>query len=105
MELMIVIAVIGVLAAIAIPQYTSYRQRGYNTMAKAELKSYYTACQAYFVTNSAADCDLTRVSNAFSPSVGVQISTAPNQDMIGSTSHHIQGTKTYTIGSSGNITP
>ena len=105
LELMIVIAVIGVLAAIAIPQFMSYRQRGYNTKAKAELKSYYTACQAYFVTNTASDCDLTKVADAFTPSTDVQITTAPNQDMMGSTAHHVKGTKTYTISSSGNITP
>jgi prepilin-type N-terminal cleavage/methylation domain-containing protein len=105
LELMIVIAVIGVLAAIAIPQFMSYRQRGYNTKAKAELKSYYTACQAYFVTNTANDCDLTKVSDAFTPSTDVQITTAPNQDMMGSTAYHTSGTKTYTISSSGNITP
>jgi type IV pilus assembly protein PilA len=103
-ELMIVIAVIGVLAAIAIPQYNHYRQRGYNTKAKAELKSYYTACQAYFVTNSASDCDLTKVSDTFIPSTDVKITTAPNQDMMGSTAYHTSGTKTYTISSSGNIT-
>ncbi len=34
-ELMIVIAIIGILAAIAVPQFVSYRMRSYNTAAKA----------------------------------------------------------------------
>ncbi len=104
-ELMIVIAIIGILAAIAIPQFVSYRQKGYNTKAKAELKSYYSACQAYFATNTDTNCDLTKVSDTFSPTTGVQITTAPNQDMVGATAYHNAGTSTYTIGASGNITP
>jgi type IV pilus assembly protein PilA len=34
-ELMIVIAIIGILAAIAVPQFLSYRMRSYNTAAKS----------------------------------------------------------------------
>ena len=47
-ELMIVIAIIGILEAIAIPQFTAYRLRGYNATAKSDLKNAYTASQAYF---------------------------------------------------------
>ena len=47
-ELMIVIAIIGILAAIAIPNFISYRRRGYNSSANTDIKNAYTAAQAYF---------------------------------------------------------
>jgi len=34
-ELLIVVAIIGILAAIAVPQFAAYRTRSYNTAAKA----------------------------------------------------------------------
>jgi len=105
-ELMIVVAIIGILAAIAIPQFASYRQKTYNTQAKAELKSFYTACQAYFTDNpSATACTTAMVSATFQPSSTTTITPAGGQDLQGTTSTHISGTATYTIGASGNITP
>jgi type IV pilus assembly protein PilA len=105
-ELMIVIAIIGILAAIAIPQFVTYRQKGYNTQAKGELKSFYTACQAYFAdVPGTTDCTTALVSATFTPSSAVTITTAAGATMTGVTAVHTAGTVTYTIGSSGNILP
>jgi prepilin-type N-terminal cleavage/methylation domain-containing protein len=106
-ELMIVIAIIGILAAIAIPQFTAYRIKGYDTQAKGELKSYYTACQAYLADNpGVTDCTLTMLSTTFTPSPVVTIVPAGGQTCVGTTSKHSNtGTQTYTLTASGNITP
>lgn len=52
-ELMIVIAIIGILAAIAIPQFTAYRARAYVSSMQADCNAIRVAEEAYYADNSA----------------------------------------------------
>jgi type IV pilus assembly protein PilA len=47
-ELMVVIAIIGILATIAIPQYASFRQKSYNSAAISDLRNVKTNLEAYY---------------------------------------------------------
>lgn len=50
-ELLIVVAIIGILAAIAIPQFSAYRQKAYHSAAVSDLKNTKTALESYYADN------------------------------------------------------
>jgi len=50
-ELLIVVAIIGILAAIAIPQFSSYRQKAFNSAAQSDLKTVKTSLEGFYTDN------------------------------------------------------
>jgi type IV pilus assembly protein PilA len=50
-ELMIVIAIIGILAAMAIPMYQAYQARGWMATVRSDTKNLHTAVQAWIAEN------------------------------------------------------
>ena len=50
-ELLIVVAIIGILAAIAIPQFSSYRAKSYNSAAQSDLRNAKTNLESFYADN------------------------------------------------------
>jgi len=105
-ELMIVIAIIGILAAIAIPNFISYRRRAYNSAANADIKNLYTSAQAYFTDHPSSAPDLPDlVTYGFRQTSDVTVVvTSGTQSTFGATTTHTSGDKTYTVAPDGAIT-
>ncbi|MBN2059414.1 MAG: prepilin-type N-terminal cleavage/methylation domain-containing protein [Deltaproteobacteria bacterium] len=98
-ELMIVIAIIGILAAIAIPQFSAYRNRSFNSAAMADIRNAATAQEAYHVTyKTYSDSKAKLVTDSgliFSD--GVNLTTSGDSTGYTITAYHTSGDKTYTL--------
>ena len=99
-ELMIVIAIVGILAAIAMPQYANYRARGWMSAVRTDAKNAYTAVQTYLVFNPGAtpiDVSVTGPDNLVVPydaarvTAGVTIAVAASTGDITATHASLGG--------------
>ncbi len=109
-EILIVIAILGLLAAIAIPQLSIYRMKSYNTAALSDIKNAAIAQEAYFVENqrySQSVASLTTPPYNFYLSAGVTVSVvAATQTNYFMTAHHSSGNIVYTLrGPGGKVEP
>jgi len=113
-ELMIVIAIIGILAAIAIPNFLSYRTRGQNSAAQSAAKNFYNTGMAYFadVQTSGTSIKPSDVVGGYTVDANITYGTGSMTDddgtvsMVGAmTFKHTGSSTTYTLLNDGNISP
>jgi prepilin-type N-terminal cleavage/methylation domain-containing protein len=105
-ELMIVIAIIGVLAAIAIPSFLSYRRRSYNSSAHSDLKNAYTTARAFCADNPTGSISGvgTLAAYGFRQSDNVAVTVSGTQGTLQIITAHGSGDRTFTADSDGAIT-
>ena len=115
-ELMIVVAIIGILAAIAIPQFSEYRIKAFNSASQADLRNLMTSQEAAFAdTQEYVDFGQigsdTTVTNSVTSLPGAKLSQKVKADSASTTTtsytmdtKHFAGTAVHTGSDSGGIT-
>ena len=109
-ELLIVLAIIGILAANAIPQFSAYKNRAYQSDAKGDLHNVFLACKAYWSdTTGNSSCSTaiaTEASYGWVKSANVTVTLViQTESAFQATAVHTKDstTTTFTMDSVGNL--
>ncbi len=105
-ELLIVIAIIGVLAALTHLYYAQYKQRAYDVHAKSNLKSLWLTCNLYWHDNPNGTCNIAAVTSTtygFSTAANVTLTGNGTESGFSGTASHNESDTTFSIDSSGSL--
>ncbi len=105
-DVLIALVVLTILAAIVVPHFVTYRQRGCGAAAYCDVKSAFTAAQTYFADYPGGTVDAANLARhgfiqTANVTVTVQNGTKPGLSI---TTKHNQSTISYTVDSTGKVT-
>jgi len=110
-ELMVVIAIIGILAAIAIPQFLAYKVKANNSLALSDLRNAMSAESAYFATYqsyfslsyTASSTPERNVTYGINKSAFVGLSITASNSNYTASAYSSKGDHTYTLSNTTNV--
>lgn len=108
-ELLIVVAIIGILAAIAIPQFNNYKKKSYCSALVSDAKNAYTAAQVFLQnpSNTSIDGVDDLRAGGYQSTSGVTLTVTTtmnmNQGLFTLTHSKLSASDTVTVDFNGNI--
>ena len=106
-ELLIVVAIIGILAAIAIPQFAAYRIRGFNASATSDVRNVATGEEALFADTASYGSTASAVLAPAAAATPGALVTGPLNGAIVATAggqlRNVQGAVAFSVGNGVNL--
>jgi len=94
-----IVFIVGILVAVAIPQFNAYRTKGFNSAAKSDIRNAKTVLEAHFADHQRYPEKLEAVDGKFQASKNVDVKCSINPTGYVCASAHKQGTIMYVANS------
>jgi type IV pilus assembly protein PilA len=95
LELLVTVSIVGILSAIAIPEYRDYQARAYDTRALGDLRTVALAEEAYFMNSehylSCSNEECASLPGVSALSRGVQLGVTGGESQFTAESSHAKG--------------
>lgn len=99
-ELLVCVAIIGILAAMAIPQYNDYKTRGFDARSISDLRNVLSAQEAQYVNTEAYQLDIGSLEGFDTASPSVTVILSATDDLWTGKTYHPMGSATFCYDSS-----